>query len=647
MGQGANLQRCLHVGLLLIAACSKPAETTDIGSTGGSVSLPKGGKRVSIHVPPHALAKSAPFSVRALVPRPAGAVGTAVEATPHGAVFSKPVALRFDVNAEELPRGIHFDELRVATLANGRWEMLPTSFPAPGIVEGLTGHFSTFALVAPCHAAGVGDDFPLVGCPRFDPRILTSTPLELDAMAGSVTVKIRVGATAAGSTETLTIMGLTPNHTYYLHQDDQPALTNLVASGSGEVQFQVDTSREHFFLLMANHGSITLTSATCSTIGTWDAPTRTCTLTADYPDPPIYIGEDGLTLDCRDAITGQPHTIGGSRQSAGVTALRRADTTIRNCTIANVDIGVTGAGSNLTVENVTVINPLPLDRGITGFDFTGTAGSLARFEHFSIENFNIGLFLQTDGATIRDGAFKTRASPISLLGNNALIEDLTLDGTLSGAGPLPPASPYLAAIALTQSADTTVRRVSASGMGAFQAAIAAVFNSTNLTIEEVTITGARAAIQLDGPAGAVLRRSTLTGNTVGLASFGGPHLVFHNNIFGNATAQILSTDPLELSDTRPASPTFGQGNYWGGLVPDRSSWPASTPTRPTSSIHIRSRRARPGPLEAIQVARLFSDRPSSFRRHRVNRSPPLLPRSREPLPRGPPSNSSKVQQFEG
>ncbi|MHB8878536.1 MAG: Ig-like domain-containing protein, partial [Myxococcaceae bacterium] len=171
--------------------------------------------------------------------------------------------------------------------------------------------------------------------------------------------------------------------------------------------------------------------------------------------------------------------------------------------------------------------------------------------------------------TLKNATFRTRARPIIFSGSHALFEDITLDGTLSGAGPADPAAPVPSgAVELDQAIDVTVRRLTATQMGAFGSVIAALWGSYEITVEDVNITGARSAVRLDGPQPAQVSGSTLTGNQQGLAIYGGSHVVFHNNIYGNSSWQAYSAVPLELSDTRSGSATFGQGNYWGHSCPD-------------------------------------------------------------------------------
>ena len=102
--------------------------------TGGSVSTPASGPRVTIEVPAGALTEQFKFTVTPIPGRLPGAAGPAIEATPHGAIFAKPVALRFAVKPEDIAPGVSVNELRVATLQNGKWELLPTSHPEAGVI---------------------------------------------------------------------------------------------------------------------------------------------------------------------------------------------------------------------------------------------------------------------------------------------------------------------------------------------------------------------------------------------------------------------------------------------------------------------------------------------------------------------------------
>ncbi|MHB8878047.1 MAG: hypothetical protein ACYC8T_30490, partial [Myxococcaceae bacterium] len=335
--------------------------SAEVGPSGGSLEVPLARGTVHVVVPPGALADPIRLTARTLLHPPAGAAGPVIELGPHGTNFREPVAVRFTPAPEDLVRGIPASVLQVATLVDGRWSFLPTSYPAPNTIEGKTTHFSPFALVAPCQAAGVGVDFPLTGCPTFNPRIQTSAPTAVNAAAANVTLRLRIGPSASAQQVDVTLSGFDPGATYYLLRDDDTSLLSLTADPAGRLYFQQETTREHLALLMANHGSIRLTAATCPDIGTWNGATNTCTMNADFPDPPVYIEQDGLTLDCKD-IAGTTHLIGGpARQSVGIYLYNKSGVKVRNCNIANVDLGLIAVGPGFVAEGVSASVPLNLD----------------------------------------------------------------------------------------------------------------------------------------------------------------------------------------------------------------------------------------------------------------------------------------------
>ena len=91
------------------------------------------------------------------------------------------------------------------------------------------------------------------------------------------------------------------------------------------------------------------TGGDCTSIGTWDWPSRTCTLTTDllFADNGLEIAGDGITLD------GNGHTLTGTSNGNGVYAFGYNNVTIKNVTVTGFRIkGI--AISNAT--GATVIN---------------------------------------------------------------------------------------------------------------------------------------------------------------------------------------------------------------------------------------------------------------------------------------------------
>ena len=555
------------------AGCkSKPSEPqpgpapVEVGPEGGSVDVPlDSGGKLSIVVPAGALDEVVQLTAGVMANPPAGAVGPVFELGPHGTKFAKPVMVRFTPGKDSVPATLGPSTLRVATFADGRWEFLPTNHPGLGVIEGATSHFSVFGLVAPCHVAGVGTDFPLTGCPALNPRVQTSAPTFIDASAAPVTLHLVVGPSATAVQVDLTISGLTPGATYYLLIDGQVGLTPVSADASGQIQLQQDTTSRHLLILMNSHGSLDLNAGSCSDAGTWDAASKTCTLTGDYPDAPVYITEPGLTLDCLG------HTIGSStRASLGIYAYSLAGVSVRNCNIVNVDTGVEPAScTGFQVDNVTVSVPAGSDPASIGF--CNIFGGPHAYTNIAAYNVVTGYWAaEAMGASVRTATFRASGPSIHVTSSfNQTFEDITVDGTLSGAGPVDPlAEVPVGAVVLENARSTILRGVSVTAATAFETAIAIDSYSRDISIESSSISGARRAIRIDGPTSVQVTDTSLTGNQEGLALLSGSHLVFHNNIYGNTGPQVSSLDPVELSDTRAASPSFAHGNYWGHSCPD-------------------------------------------------------------------------------
>ncbi|MFZ5470364.1 MAG: Ig-like domain-containing protein [Myxococcota bacterium] len=479
--------------------------------------------------------------------------------------FQEPVRIRFKPDTTKFPRGVAPSSLRVATLAGGKWRLLPTSFPEPGVIEGETTHFSLFGLVSPCLVSGIGVDFPLANCPNLNPRIQASAPVALWAMGGRQTLLIAVEAApgASASSVTLTISGLRPSLTYHLLRDGQGPPVAVLADASGQLQTSESTAGRRYLVLMATHGSIDLDASSCvPPLGIWTSATSTCALTQDVTAPPIYIQQDGLTLDCKNPVTGQNHTIGGAtRQSAGVSVITRTNVKVRNCNITNVDFGfLASVAHGLFISKVDVSAP-PSAPGDVAFSLHGNGITV---QDSSVDGFDFGVRTDNmDALTLKNTTFKTLSTATELaFVTNLFLEDVSVDGSLFAPG----ASAPVGAVILDNSPGATLKRVSVTQASAFDSAIAAVFDS-DATVEAAFVSGANRGIRLDGPGPSRVESSTLTSNQEGLVLLGGTTVVFHNNLFGNSTRQVYAAGAIELSDTRAASPTFQQGNYWGRSCP--------------------------------------------------------------------------------
>lgn len=554
----------------LFAACSGQT----IGPAGGRITIGFIDGSFTLRAPPGALEREVRLTAVLRRDPISGAASPVVELGPSGTTFHKPVELAFTPGKRDVAEGIPWSTLQVGTITGGPWEFLPTSLPAPGVIQATTTHFSAFALVARCRVAGTATDFQLTGCPVFDPRIRSSVPVTLDATAASVTLRIWLAGASGSGPVDFTVSGLTAGAEYFLHVDRTGGPTKLVAAGDGSVRFLQDVSADHVVLLSALPGSVALSASTCiAPLGNFDAATKTCSLTRDIPDANVSIVEAGLTLDCRDPATGQRHRIGSGakHQSVGVFVFQTNEVGVKNCDIVNVDFGtIAGQSFRLRAESTTAnggLSAAGVPLGACGFDQAG--GGAASYTDIRAENFRHGINTSgVDDLVVRRAFTKTSGFPVGVFSEkDAILEDVTLDGTLSGRGPSDPAASVPSgAVQLSGSKNAAIVRLKASEMGAFAAAVSVLFDST-ATIRGGDITGARSAIRLDGPSASEVTDSTLAGNRLGLQLAGAAHQVFHNNVFGNTERQVTADRAIELSETRAGSPTFQQGNFWGRRCP--------------------------------------------------------------------------------
>src|SRR6266568_3528944 len=84
--------------------------------------------------------------------------GTAYDLGPTGTMFASPVAVTVDYSPAQLPGGMAESTLRLFTLMNGRWFLVPGSMvnTATHTVMGTTSHFSTYGVLASASVSAGG-----------------------------------------------------------------------------------------------------------------------------------------------------------------------------------------------------------------------------------------------------------------------------------------------------------------------------------------------------------------------------------------------------------------------------------------------------------------------------------------------------------
>jgi hypothetical protein len=444
--------------------------------------------------------------------------------------------------------------------ANGRWSPLPTRVRWNGgyELEAETSHFSVYSFITDCRASGTDTTFDVM-CSTFnDVTVSTSLPVTLDAEAGPVALIMQVKS--VGSSVHFSLSGLDGGHTYSLYVDSFAHGTPMTANGAGKLSFDQDMTSDHVLILQKHPASVSLTSSTCATYGTFDA--GTCTLAADIPDS-VSLDEDAFTLDCASHTIGTPSTTA----SVGVLLVRRTDVTVRNCKILSAQNGYLASScTRPAVDATSATNP---DGGLNTTAFAILGGIDATLTGITADGFHEGIVAQTgSGLIAKNVVLHPAFLGMDLNGYaSAALQDFTVDSSRVVLGTFP-----LAGLLVENGGQAQVTNFDGSALTGFDFGIQVAKSLPTLpdavaVVSGATVSGTSEGINLVDPdAPSTVTDSTLTGNDIGLFLIGS-HVAFHNNIFGNTTRNVFADRATELSDTNSASSTFRQGNYWGHGCP--------------------------------------------------------------------------------
>ncbi|OGY59615.1 MAG: hypothetical protein A3B23_00650 [Candidatus Colwellbacteria bacterium RIFCSPLOWO2_01_FULL_48_10] len=153
-----------------------------------------------------------------------------------------------------------------------------------------------------------------------------------------ILIHIKPSVTAISSQ--ITIGNLEPNTTYWWHQDTHRSSTPFTTDSTGAYTYAQDLTSRHLVFIKPEPSTKYITdNATggdCTTIGTWNNSTKTCTLTTNLTET-VEIENDGITLD------GDGHSIvkSGTMIGYGVYVNNRSNVTIKNFSnISNFNYGI-------------------------------------------------------------------------------------------------------------------------------------------------------------------------------------------------------------------------------------------------------------------------------------------------------------------
>jgi len=241
------------------------------------------------------------------------------------------------------------------------------------------------------------------------------------------------------ATTTISVVGFPTNTKLHVYTRGYRDHEEVTTNNSGQLILDVPTKEGRQFIIKAKPSTYHINIDTlfgppggdCNAIGTWDAPSKTCTLTTDVNrdgNRTIAIEDDGITLD------GAGHKVIGVGSDDGVY------TDMSNVTVKNLDVSGFARGivyvashglifsppTGGTVQSVTLAN-LSQNLHIEGMsDLAATnITSIGADTGLFITDLNLDGFptygITVTGSTIKNastGAYIDNVDPITLTQNN-------------------------------------------------------------------------------------------------------------------------------------------------------------------------------------------------------------------------------------
>jgi parallel beta-helix repeat protein len=476
--------------------------------------------------------------------------------------------------------------------------------PAPSAPADFRMPFDSFRMKG--ETSGIGTQFAITDSEYLNITLdsTETVDLRLTSMPKVITMMFNPATTTSATTTEITISGLVKNTTYYKYEDDYHHLAQFTSDDNGAYSYAQDISIQHFVFIQTRKSTKFIadneTGGDCTTIGNWNAETKTCTLTTDISET-VQIDSDGITLD------GNNHnlTITPANTTVGVFIPNRVGVVIKNLVIHSASDGIIlsrSSGSTITnniiaesgmgifldfsVNNEIIHNTT--DNGTFGIriqeDSSGNVVSSNTLQENDYYDLYVGGYVFSPSAycnNIITGNIGSGNRPIgffnsSVILNNVEYAELILcnaDGSnINNVTIMGSAQKKNNGLLMWLTDNSTLSDITAtngfgmdiltSNSNIFKNVFVsnsdigiALIESHNNEIDGGTLNNNNTGIlSMMDNAGIVIHNVTISNNATGVSFFGAGHLVYNNNFIGNGI-QTIAEGPFNLQ--KPIG-----GNYW-------------------------------------------------------------------------------------
>ncbi len=199
---------------------------------------------------------------------------------------------------------------------------------------------------------GSGTHFELPGSPYLPVTLDSSVSVTLTLSSVPKVVDLMISADPAIGSAEFTLSGFAADTLYYHYEDEGLDPVTFTTDANGSFTFTQDLSESHHVWFRETPSTYYLydnaTGGNCTSFGTWDWGTKTCTMTQDVYQA-IFIRANGITLD------GNGFSSLDSDEYYAVYSYNLSDVTIKNLNISGSTYGILALeGNNLTVTNNSV-----------------------------------------------------------------------------------------------------------------------------------------------------------------------------------------------------------------------------------------------------------------------------------------------------
>jgi parallel beta-helix repeat protein len=264
-----------------------------------------------------------------------------------------------------------------------------------------------------------GTQFELKNSSYLNITLDSSEPIKLVLESTPEMVTMHIESASSAASSQITMSGFLPSTTYHKYEDDYHNHTAFTTNAGGNYSCVQDISVPHLVFIQPRASTKFIidneTGGDCTSIGTWNAATKTCTLTTDLTET-VQIDSDSITLD------GNGRTITGSYTGSGVFLSGRNNVSIKNLGVKHFSNGIyLYSSSNNTLSSNNASN----NQGGIGLEsssnntLSGNNANSNNYYGIYLESSSSNMLSGNNASNNYYGIFLYSSSNNTLSGNNA------------------------------------------------------------------------------------------------------------------------------------------------------------------------------------------------------------------------------------